>query len=171
MTKAEQLKKSNQLYKWHNSIALKTLLSSTEHDATPYGFGVYALWEGKELLYIGYTRKNLKAPSASFSGIKNRLHSHRYGGGSFGQALFMVKVGRTFKKRDWDRIASGQVSMHKDVQEYVQNRVSYTFVETKTAKDAKKLEKFLHENEKRAPLLNMLRKKFAKGSKSTLDGK
>jgi len=171
MTKAELQEKSKQLYKWHKRIALKKVLSSPEHNGTHCGFGVYALWEGKELLYIGYTRKNLKAPSASFSGIKNRLHSHRLGGGSFGLLLLMVKIARNFKKKEWDRIASGEASMHKAVQQYVQDRVSYTFVETETAKDAKQLEKFLHENKKRVPLLNMLRKRFTENSKSKLDGK
>lgn len=162
ITKTELKSKANQLYKSRARIALKNVMSSNDHDGTPCGFGVYALWEGKDLLYIGYARKNTKAKSAQYSGIKNRLHSHRLGGGSFGLLLLMVKIARKFKKRDWDRIASGEVSMNKAVQQHVQNHVSYTFVETKTADDAKQLEKFLHENEKRAPLLNMLRKRFAK---------
>jgi hypothetical protein len=171
MTKAELQEKSKQLYKWHKRIALKKVLSSPEHNGTHCGFGVYALWEGKELLYIGYTRKNLKAPSASFSGIKNRLHSHRLGGGSFGQLLLMVKIARNFKEKDWDQIASGEVSMNEAVQQHVQSHVSYTFVETETAEDAKRLEKFLLESEERAPLLNMLRKRYAKASKFKPDGK
>jgi hypothetical protein len=138
-------------------LPLKHRLNHNDHKKTSSGHGVYALWDKDELLYVGHARTAKKAKTAEFSGIKNRLQSHWYGGGSLGLYLLVVKIAPTVGKSHWTRLANGEESIHKRTQTYVRDNLSYSFLECSTREASANLERWIHA--KHSPLLNMLRKK------------
>jgi len=139
-------------------ISLKNGMGCQEHKLTHEGFGVYALWDkNKRLLYVGHSHTDRKA-KGKYCGIKDRLDSHRLGGGTLGTALFAVKVGREYTKQDWEDSASGKLPFASRIQKYIRKNVQYSFVKTTSIDKAKRLERWIHTE--KDPLLNNLARRF-----------
>jgi predicted GIY-YIG superfamily endonuclease len=146
MTEA-QLKKAMKVLVSSKKTHLKQPMQNDVHIDTSTNCGVYALWEGRALLYVGHAGK---------SGIRRRLQDHWLGGGTLGLFLLVVKIAPTVGPDHWARLSRGEEGVHHKAQQYIRTHLKYTFVECKTKSDAMQLEKRVHKT--KFPLLNNLRK-------------
>ena len=92
--------------------------------------GVYAIWHGRDLIYIGKATKERLENTKShlLRGLKDRLETQRRGriSGSVALALWFTEVAPSLSLKQHKAIAAGQKSPSKYTAEYIQAHFSYT---------------------------------------------
>ncbi len=107
--------------------------------------GVYSIWRGDEILYVGMSWKEPSPTSAGSSspGLWGRLNQHASGRRSGDQ--FCVYICDRFVLSGLDRrsiagVARGEVSLDLLTRDYVREHLAYRFVTTSTGAEARSLE-------------------------------
>jgi hypothetical protein len=100
----------------------------------PVAVGVYTIWEEKQFIYVGISTKSL------FS----RLRSHASGRRSGDQFCIYVSDRFILPSLDMDSIksiSSGKLLMDQLMRQYIQERLSYRFIEVQNVAIASSIEK------------------------------
>ena len=128
--------------------------------------GVYTVWLGDQLVYVGMAGRGLskddvsqRSNEGSRAGLYNRLSAHASGARSGDQ--FCVYVCDRFvlpalTREDIDRVARGELSLDSHTREFIRGRLTYRFVVTEDGRSALDLEAAVKAGVLRAgkPLLN-----------------
>jgi hypothetical protein len=114
--------------------------------------GVYTVWEGDRLLYVGMSGRAMTAEGLEVSeggrvvakGLWTRLNSHASGRRSGDQ--FCVYVGDRFVVPELtpskqQQLAAGTLSLDSLIRAFVRDRLSYRFVITTDGAEALRLER------------------------------
>lgn len=132
--------------------------------------GVYTIWRGEELVYVGMSGHTLTAAQIEAlrsedtiaRGLCDRLRSHRVGrrgGDQFCLYVFDRFVLPELTSEEVDQVQAGRLSLDARTREYIQQHLCYRFVETPDGAAALELERQLRAGRLKAgePMLNPLR--------------
>ena len=113
--------------------------------------GVYTIWEGERFLYVGIAGRDLTKPSKSkVRGLKQRLRTHwkgGLGGDQFAVYVFERITAPQLKPSQLKAMGKGELTLIELNQDYIQNRLSFRFIETPNYARAMKIEKLLKKGE------------------------
>jgi hypothetical protein len=113
--------------------------------------GVYTIWRGEELVYVGMSGRGLsaeaisehRAAAARGLGLYSRLNSHASGRRSGDQFCIYVcdrLVLPTLTEDDLRRVAAGEESLDGWTRRYIADHLAYRFVEVADGQTAAGLE-------------------------------
>lgn len=104
--------------------------------------GVYAIWKGKTLIYVGEAGRNWTEKKPGSGHLKGRLsdHARAQRADVFPTYVFERFVGRTLQDSDWKLIESGEKHMNEYARDFIRSELSFSYLPTSDWTTAKSME-------------------------------
>lgn len=125
--------------------------------------GVYTVWLGEQLIYVGYSGRNLRPHEIKAAkkpkGLLTRLKSHRTGLRNDDQFCLYVCDRFIIPGLDTEtqqRLANGELLLDGLTRKFIRGKLSYRFITTEGSEAARRIESQIREGFLNAgkPLLN-----------------
>lgn len=98
--------------------------------------GVYAIWRGQQLIYVGMTGKRWTPERPGSSHLKRRLtdHANALRADVLPTLVFERFIGRGLEDHDWAEIEAGRRHMSDHARDFIRAQLSFSYVATEQPK-------------------------------------